>query len=694
MAELDIRGWVRCLMLALLSGLGAGLLVAAMSLLLTEGAKASPPSEMHSGAMHVRTAAGQVIRHVPRLKTDASIRVSGMLARVSVKQRFLNPSPEWVEGVYVFPLPGDAAVDHLRMVVGERVIEGEIQPRQQARRTYQQAKAAGQRASLVEQHRPNIFSTSLANIPPGEQILVEIEYQQTVAPRDGLFSLRFPTVVGPRYIPGEPIEERIAGFDAHGWGKATDQVPDAVRITPPVLDAGETRVNAVSLKVELDTGVPAEQVSSLFHPVNIQDTGRNSKIVTLADGEMPADRDFVLEWRLAGGASPDGALFQEQHGSHHYALLMLTPPSTGVLSEASPLPRELILVVDTSGSMHGASIAQARAALKVALGRLSPGDRFNIIRFSDSLESLFERAMTASKDNLRKALGYVDRLQADGGTEMEPAMRLALSGDPGSALRQVVFLTDGDIGNEQALFDTIRMSLGDSRLFPVAIGSAPNSWFLKKSAAFGRGSATFIGDLEEVEEKMVDLFKRLSAPVLTDVRVDWEGAEQPQQVPGRVPDLYAGEPLLLTVRSDRPLRGVRVEGRLGDREWHREITLDGGARGGGVAVLWARRMIAEAMALRNLDGDPDRIRETVLALALEHHLVSPHTSLVAVDKTPARPSDEALHSKPLPTHLPHGWSQAQVFGGMPQTASPARLYLLAGLLLLSLSGLAWRRRWL
>lgn len=693
MPDFDLKGWMRCALLALLSGLVASLLLAAMTLLLAGDAEASTTVEAHSGAMHVRTATGQVIRHVPRLKTDATIRISGMLARVRVKQRFLNPSPEWVEGVYVFPLPGEAAVDHLRMVVGERVIEGEIQPREQARRTYRQARDAGQRVSLVEQHRPNIFSTSLANIPPGEQILVEIEYQQTLAPRDGLFRLRFPTVIGPRYIPGEPIEERIGGFDAHGWGRATDQVPDAARITPPVMDARETRINALSLRVELDTGVQAEQVRSLYHRVDVRDAGENSKTITLADGEVPADRDFVLEWRLATGASPDGALFQQQFGNHHYALLMLTPPKTAALPEASSPPRELVLVVDTSGSMHGASITQARAALKAALGQLSPGNRFNVIRFSDRLDSLFEHAMNASQDNLRKALDFVDRLEADGGTEMEPAMRLALSGDSGSALRQVVFLTDGDIGNERALFDTIRQRLGGSRLFPVAIGSAPNSWFLKKAAAFGRGSATFIGRLEEVEDRMVDLFKRLAAPVLTDVRVHWEGAGEPQQAPGRVPDLYAGEPLLLAVRSERPLHAVRVEGQLGDRAWHRAITLAGGAEDAGVAVLWARRMIAEAMSHRNLGDDPGGVRERVLVLALEHHLVSPYTSLVAVDKTPARAIDEALHSKPLPTHLPHGWSQAQVFGGMPQTASPARLYLLSGVLVLALSGLAWWRRW-
>ena len=681
--------------MALVSGLRGGLLLSALLLgVASQATAAEGRAEDHSGALHVRTASGQVIRHVPRLHTGVDIEVSGMLVRARVQQRFRNPSPEWVEAVYVFPLPEDAAVDHLRMRFGGRVIEGEIQEKQQARRAYEQARSEGRRANLVEQQRPNIFTTSLANIPPGEEIVVEIEYQQTVQYRAGVFSLRFPMVVGPRYIPGRPILESSGEFDEHGWAGATDQVPDAARITPPLIDASATRRNPVSLSLQLQAGVPLAGVRSLYHPIHTEELPAGGQRLRLADGNVPADRDFVLEWRMADLHEPAAALFRERWQGQDYGLLLLAPPvHAAAVDEQSPA-RELVLVVDTSGSMHGDSIAQARTALHLALGQLRPQDRFNIIRFSDHTRALFPLPVAASRHNLERARRYVDALEAEGGTEMAPAMRHALQRHAHSGrLRQVVFLTDGDIGNEQALFAIIRAHLGDARLYPVAIGSAPNSYFMTRAAVFGRGSYTHIGDLGEVQGRMEGLFRRLAAPVLTDIQVTWEGGGAQRQAPHPVPDLHTGEPLLVAVQSAGELASVQVTGMLGGRPWTHQVQLRGGAQAAGVHVLWARRMIADWMARRTLGEDSERVRSEVLQLALQHHLVSPYTSLVAVDRTPARPADEPLHSKPLPTHLPQGWSQAHVIGSMPQTATPALLHALLGLLLVAvggLGGLRWR----
>lgn len=691
--RIECAGLGRSLVLAIFGGVVASLVLAMLVLLLSGDAHAEPPAE-HSGALHVRTADGRVIRHAPRLNTEATLHVNGMLARVQVRQRFVNPAPEWVEAVYVFPLPDDSAVDHMRMRAGGRVIEGEIQEKAQARRTYQQARQQGQRASLLEQERPNIFTTSVANVPPGGEVEVEIEYQQAVQHRDGLFSLRFPMVVGPRYIPATPIVERSEGFGDAGWGQGTAQVPDAARITPPLIDSviEQAYSNPVSLSVELDAGLPIGLLESPYHALAEERQDAARRHLTLADGAVPADRDFVLQWRLAQDKVPDAALFQEQWQGDHYGLLMVNPPAAQQIDQAQLPARELILVVDTSGSMHGDSIEQARAALLLALQRLRPSDYLNIIQFNDQMAQLFDGAVPADAANLALARRYVQNLVANGGTEMQPAMQHALAspGRPG-LLRQVVFLTDGAIGNEQALFDTIQARLGDSRLFPVGIGSAPNSYFMTRAAAFGRGSFTFIGRLDEVAQRMQGLFERLSQPVLTDIRVHWQGGSEVQQTPQRVPDLYAGEPLLLSVRSKGALDAVVLEGQLGDRPWRREIQLRGGANAQGVHVLWARRGIEQAMARLGLGDGEQAVRSEVLGLALAHHLVSKYTSLVAVDKTPARPADSALLHKQVPTHLPAGWSQAHVVG-MPQTATPAMLHSLLGLLLLLASGLVWRRR--
>lgn len=689
--------------LAFLTGIGASFLLMALVVLLTASARAEAADEPTSGTLHVHTASGRLIRNVPRLDTRVRISVSGMLARVKVEQRFRNPSPEWVEALYVFPLPEDSAVDHMRMRFAGQVIEGEIQEKEQARRVYEKARQAGRRASLLQQQRPNIFTTSVANVPPGEEIQVEIEYQQAVKVAQGSFSLRFPMVVGPRYIPGEAlatesIDGVTSGFDGHGWAANTDQVPDASHITPPVIGNNGDVENLVRLEVLLDAGIELERVESPYHEITIETVGQGARRIRLGDEKVRADRDFVLKWSPAVAQMPHAALFAEQWRDRHYTLLMVMPPSARSL-DAKALPaRELILVVDTSGSMYGESMEQARRALRLALGKLRPQDAFNIIQFNDRFEALHPHAVPADKAHLEQALHYVDRLEADGGTEMQPAMRFALAhpGD-GTRLRQVVFLTDGDIGNEQALFSTIVNHLGDARLFPVGIGSAPNSYFMTRAARFGRGSYTFIGSLDEVEQQMRDLFGRLASPVMTDITVAWaddsplsDAACDGQQYPE--PDLYAGEPLMLVRCSAKPLRSALIEGRVGKTQWRREVQLGGGVSAPGVHVLWARRSIADLMAIRTLHGDAQQVREHIVRLALRHHLVSDYTSLVAVDKTPVRPLEDALHTKPVATHLPKGWHKAKVFGQLPQTGTSAPMQILAGMMALIL-GWFVRRRW-
>ena len=694
MHKSDYKDLVSSVFLALFSGVGASFLFAVIALLLSQPASADKVAVTdHSGTLHVRTVSGLTIRHVPRLKTDVSMQISGMLARVKVKQRFINPSPEWVEAVYVFPLPEDSAVDHMRMLVAGRVIEGEIKEKAKARRLYEQAKLEGKRASLLDQQRPNIFTTSLANIPPGEEILVEIEYQQAVHQREGLFSLRFPMVIGPRYIPGTPIHDETTDFNSRGWAMATDEVPDAGLISPPVLDKDEHRKNRVNMQIDLNSGIALAWVKSLYHEVHADEIAEGHQRLRLKEGEMKADRDFVLQWRLHDSVKPAAALFQQKWQDKHYSLLMVSPPATTPEDTQQPA-RELILVVDTSGSMQGESIEQAQAALMLALQGLKAKDSFNVIRFSHEMDTLFEHAVPASAVNLKRARRYVEALQADGGTEMEPAMRYALDSRHGKEkLRQVVFLTDGDIGNEEALFATIQRFLGESRLFPVGIGSAPNSFFMRRAAEFGRGSFTYIGDLADVEVQMQGLFARLQSPVLTNIQLRWKGESQQVQAPNRVPDLYSGEPLLVALQGEHAAESVTIEGMLGNRPWRREIRLHGGASSAGVHVLWARRMIADWMARRSLGEDADRVRSEVLEIALDHHLVSAYTSLVAVDKIPVRSAEDALHSKAVAGHLPKGWNQSKLSGSMPQTATPSQLLIYLGLLILltSFTLYRWRR---
>lgn len=640
--------------------------------------------------LYMRDAADGRITEAPQLDTQVQMDISGMIARVVVRQSFRNNSDNWQEGIYVFPLPDTAAVDHMRLWIGERFIEANIKEKLAAEQTYQQAKSDGKQAGLVRQERSNIFTTSLANIAPGDEIVVEIEYQQDVHYEQGRFSLRFPMVVAPRYIAGNSLSGEINEFSGTGWARNTDQVADASRITPQVAVDPASRTNTVSLQINLHAGMPLAVIDSPYHAVDVSEVAEGSYQILLKQGAVHANRDFELNWQAQTGKEPQAAWFVEHKtdaAAGYYGLLMLMPPAAEQL--AFDVPRELILVVDTSGSMHGASMTQAKAALALALGRLQPEDRFNIIQFNHTTYHLFDQPRPATQQNLRQAQRYVSALQADGGTEMLPALELALAADPDpGVLRQVVFITDGAVGNEQALFQLIGQELADSRLFTVGIGSAPNSHFMTRAAEAGRGSFTYIGQVDEVQEKMQGLFSKLESPALTDIELDWGQAVQ--QWPSTVSDLYAGEPVLVSVRSDQPLSELHLQGVLGDQSWTRDLQLQGGGLAAGVHVLWARKQIRELMNDQSLDADEDGRRNTIVELAKSHHLVSRYTSLVAVDKTPVRPADAALDSQAIPVHLPQGWSAKKVFGVLPQTATSAPLQFIIGLLSLLLAGLIWR----
>jgi Ca-activated chloride channel family protein len=419
--------------------------------------------------------------------------------------------------------------------------------------------------------------------------------------------------------------------------------------------------------------------------------------IRLQEGSVPADRDFELVWTPEPGQAPRAALFTEDKDGLTYALLMLTPPGTDAL-EQQTAPRDLSFVIDTSGSMHGDSIEQAREALRFALQGLHPDDRFNIIEFNSEASRLFPGLRPADPGNLAHALAWVERLQADGGTEMAPALKLALPAPsnrrdeaPGR-LHQVIFLTDGAVGNEAALLQLIHERLGDSRLFTVAIGSAPNSWFMRKAAEFGRGSFTTIGKPGEVLDKMTALLHRLQYPALTDLRLELPDGISAEVYPDPLPDLYVGEPLQVVLRLPTLPETLVLNGRFGQRPWRSELRLDGPQSGAGISTLWARRRIATLMDELRRGQPAERraeVREAVVETALAHHLVSKFTSLVAVDKTPARPVDQALQQHPVKTLLPQGWSYGKVFG-LAQTATPAQWQGLLGLGLLLAAALAHR----
>ena len=595
---------------------------------------------LHDGQQWVATVA---------MDTSVDMQVRGLFAEVSVRQTYRNDTSEWREGRYLLPLPENAAVGALTLRIGDRLIEGEIREKQQAQAEYNAAVASGQRASLVAQNRPNLFQTAVANIGPGEEVEIEVRYWQPVAYRDGVFSLVLPLTLTPRYLPGNDGSsyalQQKAGFKMLPIANA----PEALPAAKDAIESGSALPPTVALTAEIEPGLPLQSLTSPSHAVTVAAEGPTYR-VTLAHLVEPGDRDFELRWEPVPSKAPRSAVFTDHYAGEDFALVMLVPPTL----PTAPLPRELILVIDNSGSMSGASMEQAIEAADRALARLQPGDRFNVVRFDDTYDVLFTTPVPAEPGNVARARAYVRSLTADGGTEMLPALLAAFEGQaPAGFLRQVVLATDAAVGNEDELLQMIESNRGEARLFPVGIGSAPNGHFLRKAAEAGRGTQTVIRDVNEVTERMDALLAKLDKPAMRDVQLDWPGVAE--MYPARVPDLYAGEAVQVIARLDKLEDAVTVRG-LRPQPWVRRVALTGdhATPSPGIGRLWARARIDSLEDELRRGGDADSLRAQVVDVALRHGLVSSYTSLVAVDRTPARPKHQTMGSTRLQNAIPDG----------------------------------------
>lgn len=645
---------------------------------------AADPWSAGAGSLWLRTAPDAEPATALGVDTSMRVRVTGTIARVEVTQSFRNPHDEWVEGLYVFPLSTAAAVDQMEMEVGDRIIRGEIQPRAKARATYETARAAGRRASLVDQERPNLFTTSVANIPPHGEITIRISYLEALPWRDERYTLKLPLAITPRFTPGTEIDPggpvpHAAATLTNAW-LGTTATPE--RVTAPSQQA--------TIEIALDPGMLLASLHSHHHPVSVvEDAAGNGRFHIVA-APAAADRDFELTWQPVLAPDTQAAVYTEEFEGRTHAMVMLVPPAT---TTGTPPPREVIFVIDTSGSMGGPSMRQAQAALELSVARLGPQDRFNIIRFSNDARALFRESRVADPLARRQARGFIAALQASGGTEMRLALELAFATPADDALlRQIVFITDGSVGNEAELVALIERRLDDARLFTVGIGAAPNTWFMQEAAAAGRGSYTFIAHTEQVGERMAELFRKLEHPALVGLELHWPGINRPDFATPLPRDLYSGDPLVVTARLDdeTPRDGsLTLAGNDRQGAWVYQVPIVPLAGESGIAKLWARERIAELSRRKRLGGyrvTSSELDDAILDLALRYGLVSELTSLVAVDATPARPAGAPGRLEQAPTAAPAGgaWARSAAF---PATATLAPLLTWLGALALVLAAL-------
>ena len=636
---------------------------------------------------------GQALGPCPLKHTAVEAELSGTHARVSVTQQFHNPFREKIEAIYVFPLHQDSAVDAMTMTVGERVVKGVIKERGEAKRIYDDAKARGKVASLLDQERPNIFTQAVANIEPGQQVTITISYSQSLKWQDGRFGFDFPTVVGPRYIPGasQAPPDGAPGGDAPApihrkpnpqrgpQGEPpvvnpdpvppTDQVPDAERITPPVVEEGYRAGHDLSITLRIHAGLAISDLKSALHEVKIEnpDGDLTRAVVSLVDKAELPNRDFSLSYRTAGDQISDAVLTHTDERGKFFTLV-LQPPAR--VQADAVVPRELVFVLDTSDSMSGFPVETSKALMRRALEKLRPADRFNLITFSGETAVLFPNPVENTGKNRHRALAFIDSLHGSGGTEMMSAISTALGGqhDP-KTLRIVCFLTDGYVGNDLAIIGAVKKHAGTTRVFSFGIGNAVNRFLLDSMAQAGRGEAHYVLTHEEAQKSADKFYERIDAPVLTDISLDFGALAVEEVFPRQIEDLFAAKPVVVKGRYTKAGAGViKLKGHnaAGDFERDLSVTLpEDNPENLVLAPQWARAKVGHLMmqdmpGLQQGDSDPD-LKKAIISLGLTYNLLTQFTSFVAVEEQHTTEGGKP-NTIQVPVEMPQGVSYSGIFG--------------------------------
>jgi Ca-activated chloride channel family protein len=614
---------------------------------------APPPADLRAAANGVTE--GTLMRIDPKrdiaepcpLKhTAVKAEISGFIARVNVTQEFVNPTNEKIEAVYKFPLPPNSAVDAMVMLVGDRRILGKMKRREEARRIYEAARDAGRMASLLDQERPNIFTQSVANIPPGAAVKIQISYVETLKHEEGAYEFSFPMVVGPRYIP--------AGL------------PNAARVVPKRTPEGTRAGHDLSMEVKLDAGSALARLESTTHVVDVARPDAPRAIVKLKDLATIPNKDFILRYSVAAPKIQDSILTHAANGDGFF-MMVLEPPARVAASEITP--KEIVFVLDTSGSMMGFPIEKAKEAMKLALDGLNPRDTFNLITFAGDTHILFPNPVPATPENVRKAQELLASRQGRGGTEMMKAIRAALDpSDQQDHIRIVCFMTDGEVGNDFEIIDEVKKH-PNARVFAFGIGSSTNRFLLDSMARFGRGEVEYVGLSDDGSAAAKRFHERVQTPVLTDIALDFGGLNVTEVYPKRVPDLFSAKPVVVFGRYHGAAKGtIRLRGEVAGRPFERSIAVNLPASESAhdvVPTMWARAKIDDLMGqdLAGLQRGSIRadLRDTVTQLGLDYALMTQFTSFVAVEETTVVEGGKPRRIE-VPVEMPEGVSYEGVYG--------------------------------
>jgi len=646
----------------------------------------------------------------PLKQTQVKAKIAGNISRVEVVQKFENPFSEPLEAVYVFPLPDEAAVDDMEIKIGDRTIKADIKRRDEALEIYEKARQQGRTAGLLEQERDNIFTQSLANIKPGEKIEVTIRYTESLKFVGGDYEFVFPMVVGPRYIgrnsipPNAPLprEGDLNPTPPLARGGQGGVNSDADRINPPVMPPGTRSGHDIAVSVEIDSGIPISNVRSTSHQIV---TDRSGKIVSvkLANSDTIPNKDLILRYRVAGENTQATVLTQADNRGGHFAAYLI--PALNYKSNEI-VPKDVVFLMDTSGSQQGEPLAKSQELMRRFIQGLNPNDTFTIIDFANTAKALSTAPLANTASNRQRAINYIDKLHADGGTELLNGIRTVMDfpAPKTGRLRSIVLITDGYIGNEKEVIDQVQRSLKPgNRLYCFGVGGSVNRFLIDRLAQVGRGTSQVIRQDEPSAEAAEKFFRQINNPVLTELQISWEGmGEKPEIYPIAPPDLFASQPLVLFGRKgDRTSGKLRIRGTQADGKTYEQIlpvnfapsvsvrqresnpatvaNTDFGNEA--IAQLWARSRIKDLMN-QMFGGETKSIVESVTNTALTYRLLSEYTAFVAVSEEVRVEPDGSRRRVQVPVELPQGVSYEGIFEsedsigptrGGPRRVTPTRL---------------------
>jgi len=606
---------------------------------------------------------------------EANIEVNGLVVYAEIKQIFINPHAVELEGKYQFPLPENAAVKQLMIKVGDKEIVGKIMEKKAAKAIYQQAKRQGKKASLLEQQRPNLFTNKIANIPAYSTVVVTLKFVMPVSFSNGEFTFTLPLALTERYQP-----------------KLHHPSSNEQKSTIPLSKSSSVARSQSSINIALNSGVPITSISSDSHKISMRELNshQNTYFITLDKTKVISNKSFILSWKLLPSSQPQVSSFTQQVSGEHYTLLTFFPPT---FEAAQVITRDIIFIIDTSGSMQGQSMEQAKASLQHAIFQLSKKDSFNIIAFDDDTELLFPITQMASKENIKESLRFIDNLNADGGTQMYRPLSNALMMKKNKmqshkAIRQIVFITDGAVGNEFELMQLLNAAQGDFRLYTIGIGAAPNGYFMKKAAQFGRGSYVFIQNQHDVQRKITNFMTKISQPAITNIELtlDNQVHQKVEVYPKNIPDLYFGEPLQIALKTQFPISSAQLTGDTVSTSWYKQLVVDDSSSSRGISSLWARRKIESLLDSIVVGADKKIVKSQVISTSLNHQILSPYTSFIAIEKQPEPFSLFAKNNSSLIDKTKNSAlsSHESLMVAMPQTSLGWQLQLFIGIVVLLL----------